>query len=249
MTRIHDKLFGNIPYVAPEILKAGKSEQDPYTKYSDVYSLGVLLWNISSGKAPFKDQKVYTISTSILSGIREERIQNTPDEYFVLYSKCWNDVPEERHHVEDVYEVLERLLENYNEEKGSTFSGKIEDPFEWFENSIKDGTITHYCSKDFNDISESGFGGDINECALISKIYNGEREHPVPNTNAKFVELYQKCWQLEPDKRPDIQQINDLLKTFEDVNINEEYIVEINSISVTQEMNEMSHEGCDLEDY
>ncbi|CAG8564790.1 2565_t:CDS:2 [Funneliformis mosseae] len=125
MTRIHDKLFGNIPYVAPEILKAGKSEQDPYTKYSDVYSLGVLLWNISSGKAPFKDQKDYTISTSILSGIREERIQNTPDEYFELYSKCWNDVPEERHYVEDVYEVLERLLENYNEEKGSTFSGPM----------------------------------------------------------------------------------------------------------------------------
>jgi len=54
-TRIHDNLFGNIPYVAPEILKASKTKQDPYTESSDIYSLGVLLWEISSGKTPFED--------------------------------------------------------------------------------------------------------------------------------------------------------------------------------------------------
>ena len=53
MTTIHDKLFGNIPYVAPEILRANETKQDPYTKNSDIYSLGVLLWEISSGKNSF----------------------------------------------------------------------------------------------------------------------------------------------------------------------------------------------------
>ena len=116
MTTIHDKLFGNIPYVAPEILKANKIKQDPYTKYSDIYSLGVLLWVISSGKTPFEDFNNYTIVATILSGSREKRILDTPDEYYGLYTKCWDEKPENRHTIESVYEVLEKLL-NVNNEK------------------------------------------------------------------------------------------------------------------------------------
>ena len=110
MTEIHNDLFGNIPFVAPEILKANKTKQDPYTKSSDIYSLGVLLWEISSGKTPFEDHNNYTIVAKILSREREERILDTPDEYYKLYSKCWNDEPENRYTIEDVYEVLENLL-------------------------------------------------------------------------------------------------------------------------------------------
>src|SRR5688572_21254069 len=110
MTTIHDKLFGSIPYVAPEILKACETKQDPYTKYSDIYSLGILLWEISSGKTPFGNYSDYSISVAILSGVKEEKILNTPDEYYELYSKCWDDKPENRHTIENVYMVLEKLL-------------------------------------------------------------------------------------------------------------------------------------------
>ena len=115
VTGIHDKLFGNIPYVAPEILRA-KTKQDPYTKYSDIYSLGILLWEISSGKTPFEDYNDYTISTAILSGAREEKILDTPNEYYELYSKCWDDEPEKRHTIENVYKVLENLLNVNNDD-------------------------------------------------------------------------------------------------------------------------------------
>ena len=100
-----DGLFGVIPYVAPEILKAC-----PHTIRSDIYSLGVLLWEISSGKSPFESHIDHTIIATILSGIREERIPDTPEEYYKLYSKCWNDEPENRYTIEDVYEILENLL-------------------------------------------------------------------------------------------------------------------------------------------
>ncbi|CAB5396541.1 unnamed protein product [Rhizophagus irregularis] len=39
-------------------------------------------------------------------------------------------------------------------------------------------------------------------------IRNGIREKPVKDTNDKFVALYEKCWQHEPDDRPKIQQVN-----------------------------------------
>ncbi|CAB4424099.1 unnamed protein product [Rhizophagus irregularis] len=38
-------------------------------------------------------------------------------------------------------------------------------------------------------------------------ILEGKRENPVPNTNAKFIKLYQKCWRYEPDERPSIEQV------------------------------------------
>ncbi|CAB4428330.1 unnamed protein product [Rhizophagus irregularis] len=36
----------------------------------------------------------------------------------------------------------------------------------------------------------------------------GEREKPIPNTNDKFVALYEKCWRQEPVERPDIHKVN-----------------------------------------
>ncbi|CAB4475068.1 unnamed protein product [Rhizophagus irregularis] len=37
--------------------------------------------------------------------------------------------------------------------------------------------------------------------------YYTKGENPIPNTNNKFVALYKKCWQHEPDDRPDIHQV------------------------------------------
>ncbi|CAB5217209.1 unnamed protein product [Rhizophagus irregularis] len=108
---IHENLFGNIRYVAPEILRASKAKQYPYTEYSDIYSLGVLLWEISSGRDPFEDHSDYTVLGAILSGYREERIKNTPDEYYDLYSKCWSDEPKNRCTIDYVYYALKKILD------------------------------------------------------------------------------------------------------------------------------------------
>src|SRR5437868_6099940 len=106
-TNIHDKFFGNIRYVAPEIFKASQSKvpytKDLYTKHSDMFSLGVLLWQISSGKIPFDDQDNNVLFITIISGFRKEktpRILDTPDEYYNLYNECWNDEPEKRRNIE-----------------------------------------------------------------------------------------------------------------------------------------------------
>src|SRR6266540_550497 len=124
VTKLHDSIFGNIPYIAPEILKAIKTKQDSHTKSSDIYSLGVLLWEISSGKTPFEDHNDYTIITAILLGVREEKIAYTPDEYYKLYSKCWDEEPKKRCTIEDVYEILEKLLNNNDEENVLKIKGK-----------------------------------------------------------------------------------------------------------------------------
>ncbi len=43
-----DKIYGVLPYIAPEVLNG-----EPYTKASDIYSFGVVMSELSSGKPPF----------------------------------------------------------------------------------------------------------------------------------------------------------------------------------------------------
>ncbi|RGB24549.1 kinase-like domain-containing protein [Rhizophagus diaphanus] len=58
--------------------------------------------------------------------------------------------------------------------------------------------------------------------SIILKILSGEREKPIPNTNDKFVALYEKCWRQEQDERPDIHKVNSELDkiNFTDLKVN-----------------------------
>ena len=87
------KLFGSIPYVDPVLFKGkgGKEETisqrlEKYKK-SDVYSVGVLLWELSSGKIPFNEYNVdFLLAVNIVKGIRETMVEGTPIEYYNLYN-------------------------------------------------------------------------------------------------------------------------------------------------------------------
>ena len=82
------KIFGVIPYVDPKSLSNSENQGQNYrlNKKSDVYSIGVLIWQISSGQKPFKGKDYDVIlAIAIYHGLREEIIEGTPDEYSNLY--------------------------------------------------------------------------------------------------------------------------------------------------------------------
>ena len=75
-------LFGVIPYIDPK-----KFSGDNLNKKSDVYSVGILLWEISSGFPPFRDETHdITLVCKISQGQRETVIPGTPVDYFNLYT-------------------------------------------------------------------------------------------------------------------------------------------------------------------
>ena len=43
----------------------------------------------------------------ISNGIREVRVDGTPESYFRLYTKCWDNNPESHPDIEEVVETLE----------------------------------------------------------------------------------------------------------------------------------------------
>ena len=77
------KALGTIRYSDPEYLR----NVDNYkrTKASDVYSVGVLMWEISSGKLPFQGIPVNDFLIKIIRGDREKTIPGTPKSYNNIY--------------------------------------------------------------------------------------------------------------------------------------------------------------------
>ena len=84
------KLSGAIPYIDPKSF----SKQDyKLNKKSDIYSIGILLWEISSGKPPFYTEgKEYDmcLAINISQGLRETTIPSTPEDYTTVYTGKYN---------------------------------------------------------------------------------------------------------------------------------------------------------------
>ena len=103
------------PYMAPELFDF-KSKLSLFSTKTDIYSLGILLWEISSGYPPFKDYDDGAILiNSITNGTREERILGTPPDYYDLYTACWSGNFKVRPSIEVVYNKLENMLPKNNE--------------------------------------------------------------------------------------------------------------------------------------
>ncbi|PKC61859.1 kinase-like protein [Rhizophagus irregularis] len=110
VTKSHSELFGVIPYVDPE--KIIKQQEYKLNEMSDVYSVGVLLWEISSGRPPFYTEgEKYGIGLiyEISEGLREVPIPDTPSDYVSLYKECWNGEPDKRPIMSEVVNRLRNI--------------------------------------------------------------------------------------------------------------------------------------------
>ncbi|PKY58367.1 kinase-like protein [Rhizophagus irregularis] len=87
--------MGMIEYIDPQCLALGNLRFTK-NKKSDIYSLGVLLWEITSGR-PEKE-------------LVHIPIGGTPLEYSQLYQECWDNDPEKRPDIDQVYNKISSLL-------------------------------------------------------------------------------------------------------------------------------------------
>src|SRR5690242_7174535 len=87
-----NKIFGVIPYLAPEVLS-----KKPYTKESDIYSFGMIMWEFTTGKKPFYDRPHdHCLISDILKGESPQITEDTPEFYAELMKRCWDHNPENR---------------------------------------------------------------------------------------------------------------------------------------------------------
>src|SRR5947207_14552686 len=98
-----NKIYGVIPYLAPEVLS-----KKPYTKESDIYSFGMIMWEFTTGKKPFHDRSHnYILISDILKGERPQITDDTPEFYAELMKRCWDHNPKNRPTVKEIWNGLE----------------------------------------------------------------------------------------------------------------------------------------------
>ncbi|PKK73448.1 kinase-like protein [Rhizophagus irregularis] len=161
------KLFGVIPYIDPK----GFAEQQPYSlnKKSDVYSIGVLLWEISSGKSPFENEQYNCdLAARIAQGLRETIVPSTPCNYAELYIECWNNEPDNRPAINDVVTRLKTIIKTSDDAKiiyEPTFSSSTHI-------SINNSLVGGELSQNFNEITTGSLKSSSRKTSVLPEEEN-----------------------------------------------------------------------------
>ncbi|CAG8762392.1 10056_t:CDS:2, partial [Racocetra persica] len=77
---------------------------------SDIYSIGVLYWELTTGRSPFQNASTHQILLNISLGLREDPNPVTPIEYVNLYKKSWDLFPENRQQLNEVYNIVSNIM-------------------------------------------------------------------------------------------------------------------------------------------
>jgi len=94
-------IYGVLPYVAPEVLRGA-----PYTEKADIYSLGMIMWELSSNQPPFADRAHdYSLAVDICNGLRPPIIAGTPKSYMAAMLRCWDSDPLRRPQASELLEA------------------------------------------------------------------------------------------------------------------------------------------------
>jgi serine/threonine protein kinase len=92
------EIYGVIPYIAPEIFKGST-----FSKESDIYSLGMIMWELTTGCKPFANaEHDHTLIFNIIDGVRPEITEDTPEFYANLMKSCWDSDPRKRPSISDI---------------------------------------------------------------------------------------------------------------------------------------------------
>ncbi|UJR15617.1 hypothetical protein I4U23_002553 [Adineta vaga] len=102
------QVVGTFCWKAPELLyRHGR-----HTKQSDIYSLGIVFWELATGKQPWDDYADETIILiQVKMGERPTIPIDIPDEYKRWIQDAWNHDPEKR---PACFQLMERIFEAMN---------------------------------------------------------------------------------------------------------------------------------------
>ncbi|XP_043939853.1 mitogen-activated protein kinase kinase kinase 12 [Protopterus annectens] len=83
---------GTVAWMAPEVIR-----NEPVSEKVDIWSFGVVLWELLTGEIPYKDVDSSAIIWGVGSNSLHLPVPNTcPDGFKILLRQCWNSKPRNR---------------------------------------------------------------------------------------------------------------------------------------------------------
>jgi TPR repeat protein len=102
---------GTLPWMAPELFK----RKAKYTKKADIYSLGMILWELSSRKVPFSEaENMAILALWKAQGEAETIPDNCPKPMAKLIKYCWFNTPEKRPTAAEMVKAIQQSLSASN---------------------------------------------------------------------------------------------------------------------------------------
>ena len=122
---------GTIRWMSPELLfsdETGPKGSRP-TKQSDCYALGMVVYEVLSGQAPFAPSGRFAVMRKIMDGEHPQRPRGVEGAWFTddlwrMLNRCWATRPESRPSSSAVLECLERVSRDM-----APPSGGVDEPF------------------------------------------------------------------------------------------------------------------------
>uniref|UniRef100_A0A6B2LF92 Protein kinase domain-containing protein n=1 Tax=Arcella intermedia TaxID=1963864 RepID=A0A6B2LF92_9EUKA len=104
--------MGSIAWMAPEVIENASN----FTRASDVYSYGIILWEMCTGEDPCpRDiQPVHFAKLVLESGYRPEIPPTVSPKWKALIETCWDTLPKSRPSFEQILIRLEKMHTNFS---------------------------------------------------------------------------------------------------------------------------------------
>jgi len=115
-SRKQDDKLGSRPWMAPELFGPSPT----YSTASDVYSFGMLLWEMVTRKIPFAQAtNGQVLEKWISEGKRETIPESCPQGLATIIEDCWAQAPKKRPSLDVIILRLNTLMGNISDAKGS----------------------------------------------------------------------------------------------------------------------------------
>ncbi|EXX55436.1 Ssk22p [Rhizophagus irregularis DAOM 197198w] len=102
----NNEIYGVIPYVAPEIFRG-----EVFSKESDIYSLGMIMWELTTGRKPFFNiEHDINLIYQIIDEKRPKRPEITTDApkcFTNLMKQCWYSDPLKRPSITTIKSIVD----------------------------------------------------------------------------------------------------------------------------------------------
>jgi serine/threonine protein kinase len=124
-------IYGVLPYIAPEILR-GRN----YTKASDIYSFGILMYEVISGLPPYHDlSHDENLAIKICQGLRPRFNTKVPQLIVHLIKRCLDADPLDRPTAKEINDILRKWRCKSNDKQTIELRTQIKEADEINKNS------------------------------------------------------------------------------------------------------------------
>eukprot|EP00590_Aulacoseira_subarctica_P010550 CAMPEP_0172437842 /NCGR_PEP_ID=MMETSP1064-20121228/72475_1 /TAXON_ID=202472 /ORGANISM="Aulacoseira subarctica , Strain CCAP 1002/5" /LENGTH=635 /DNA_ID=CAMNT_0013186349 /DNA_START=234 /DNA_END=2138 /DNA_ORIENTATION=- len=97
---------GSLRYMSPEV-----SDNRPYNHKADVYSFGIILWELVTRKKPYEGMSRETFYQRVVRGDERPPIHKKwPKELSQLMKRCWSGTVKDRPNFDEIVVTIDRLL-------------------------------------------------------------------------------------------------------------------------------------------